>query len=516
MPRFASTVPAVLRQRVEESPDAVLVYFEGESLTYPHADTQSDHVAAGLLARGIGRGDRVAIAATNSPKWLLLYLATAKIGAVLVTLNVAYREREFTYMLGHSGARMLVCDTESAGFDFVPFIQALRPEIPTVEQIVFLGEEETEWKSLLAADTANDHVLNAEQQVQPSDPAIILYTSGTTGLPKGATLTHASLLASAAGQVERFDQSSSDVILGVLPFNHVGGVTCTITSSLVAGGGFSLLPRFHPDLVRRAMRETPISMFVGVPTMYKMILASGSPTRADEVRLCVVGGANLEPSLAKQVQTTFPNARLANLYGLSETSGACAISPASDSLEMVGRSIGIMLGNFEGRIVNDDREPLAVGEVGEFEVRGDCVAAGYWEMPDETSATFHDDGWLSTGDVASMTEDGHVMLVARKKEMYVRGGFNVYPAEVENVLASHPTVEMSAVIGMPDDTFGETGLAFVVPASDKSVDPSELLELCERTLAAYKVPSRIEVVESLPMTPAGKIRKVALKPTNGQ
>ncbi|WP_338751883.1 class I adenylate-forming enzyme family protein [Janibacter alittae] len=511
MSEAAPTIPAVLRQRAASTPDAVFVYFEGETLTYVGADHQSDQVAAGLLAWGITRGDRVAIAATNSPKWLLLYLATAKIGAVLVTLNVAYREREFTYMLGHSGARLLVCDAEDGDFQFTAFMDALRPEIPTVEEVIFLGGDEVGWQSLITTDPTHVGLPEAEAQVRASDPAIILYTSGTTGVPKGATLTQASLLASAAAQVERLEQTPSDVILGVLPFNHVGGLTCTLTSSLVAGGGFSLLPRFHPDLVRRAMQETPISMFVGVPTMFRMVLASGAPEGADGIRLCVVGGSNLEPALAEQVTSTFDNARMANLYGLSETSGACAISPPGDSVEMVGRSIGTMLGDFEGRIVDDEHEPLPPGEVGELQVRGGCVAAGYWEMPDETASAFGEDGWLSTGDVGSMTEDGHVMLVARKKEMYVRGGYNVYPAEVENVLATHPSVAMSAVIGTPDDTFGETGLAFVVPAADQTVDASELIELCRRTLAAYKVPSRIEVVESLPMTPAGKIRKVALK-----
>lgn len=511
MPRSAATIPAVLRQRAESTPDAVFVYFEGETLTYAQIDAQSDRVAAGLLTRGIGHGDRVAVAAANSPKWLFLYLATAKIGAVLVTLNVAYRERELTYMLGHSGARMLVCDTEAGGFEFVPFLEALRPQIPTVEQIVFLGGDESQWTSLIEAGSGSDEVRRAEAKVEASDPAVILYTSGTTGVPKGATLTHASLLASAAGQAERLEQTSSDVILGVLPFNHVGGLTCTITSSLVAGGGFSLLPRFHPDLVRQAIQETPISMFVGVPTMYKMVLATGGVEQADQIRLCVVGGSNLEPALAEQAKTTFGKARLANLYGLSETSGACAISPPGDSLEMVGQSIGTMLGDFEARIVTDDHESLPVGEVGELQVRGGCVAAGYWEMPEESAVAFGEDGWLSTGDVGSMTEDGHIMLVARKKEMYVRGGYNVYPTEVENVLATHASVAMSAVIGIPDETFGETGLAFVVPAAGQSVDTFELIDLCTRSLAAYKVPSRIEVVESLPMTPAGKIRKVELR-----
>ncbi|MBM7367006.1 class I adenylate-forming enzyme family protein [Gordonia hydrophobica] len=503
------TLGAVLADRAASAPDAPFIHFGGETVTYGQMRQRALRAATGLRAAGIGRGDRVAIAATNSPEWLVAYFATAQIGAILVTLNVIYREHEFAYMLGQSEATLLLCDETAGDFEFRPFLAELAPRIPSVQRTVFFGADGDDgWARMEASEP------DAEPEAAtPDDPAVILYTSGTTGEPKGATLTHASLLASAAMQAQRFGQRADDVLLGALPFNHVGGLTCAVGSSLVVGGAVALLARFHPDLVVDAAQRG-LTVFCGVPTMYRMLLASEAFAACDlsTVRLCVVGGSNLEPSLAEQVTARFGGPRLANLYGLSETSGACVISPEGDSLATVATTIGTPLDGVEGRVVSDDGAPLPPGEPGELQVRGACVAAGYWEKPTETAATFADDGWLSTGDVATMNDDGHVSIIARKKEMYVRGGYNVYPAEVENVLATDPTVAMCAVIGIPHRTYGETGYAFVVPAPHATVNVESLLEKCRRSLAAYKVPDAVEIVDALPMTPAGKIRKVLLTP----
>ncbi|GAA4670927.1 class I adenylate-forming enzyme family protein [Gordonia humi] len=503
------TISGLLAARARDTGDAPFVHFGGDTITYGEMDERSGRAAHVLRGLGVARGDRVAIAASNSPDWLVVYFATARLGAILVTLNVVYREHEFTYMLGQSGARVLICEEEAGGFAFRPFLDGLRPELPTVEHIRYLGDGDDSWNgSVAAAPEAAD-----DPTVTPDDLAVVLYTSGTTGDPKGATLTHRSLLASAAMQADRFAQTAQDTILGAMPFNHVGGLTCTVGSTLVAGGAVALLPRFHPDLVADRLARTPVSVFVGVPTMYRMLLGAPSFTATDlsGVRLCVVGGSNLEPALAHQVAERFAGPRLANLYGLSETSGACVISPPGDDLDLVSTSIGTVLDGAQARIVDDGGAVLAAGETGELQVRGACVAAGYWDKPDETAATFGSDGWLATGDVGTMSDDGHIAIVARKKEMYVRGGYNVYPAEIENVIAADPSVAMCAVIGVADARYGETGYAFVVPA-DAAVDVDALLDRCRRALADYKVPDGVEVVDALPMTPAGKIRKAALRP----
>lgn len=509
----SKTIGAVLAERAATTPDAPFIHFGDETVTFADMQARASIAAEALRAAGIGRGDRVAIAAANSPDWLVAYFATARLGAILVTLNVIYREHEFTYMLGQSGATLLLSDESSGGFEFRPFLSSLAPRIPTVQRTIFFGADGDDgWHAFTANGAADDSP--GDLAVAPDDPAVILYTSGTTGDPKGATLTHASLLASAAMQADRFDQSPDDVLLGALPFNHVGGLTCAVGASLVAGGSVALLPRFHPDLVVDAA-DRGLTIFCGVPTMFRMLLASSSFAECDlsSVRLCVIGGSNLEPALAEQVSARFGGPRLANLYGLSETSGASVISPASDSFELVDTTIGTPLDGVEARVVDDDGSELPHGQAGELQLRGACVAAGYWDKPAETAATFSDDGWLSTGDVATMSDDGHLAVVARKKEMYVRGGYNVYPAEVENVIAGEPTVAMCAVIGVPDATYGETGYAFVVPNPDSVVDVDRLLETCRSALAEYKVPDTVEVVDSLPMTPAGKIRKVLLEPS---
>lgn len=515
-----SSISAVLADRAAETPDAPFVYFGDQTVTYGELETRVNRAARALRRLGLGPGDRIGIASANSPDWIVAYLASCRIGTALVTLNVAYREREFVYMLNQSGARVLICDEVAAGFEFRPFLERICSRLPNLETVLFRGSTEAadSWSRFEAAgsgDSENvDDPHEDEATVTAESPAVILYTSGTTGDPKGATLTHRSLLASAWAQTLRLEQSPDDVVLGVMPFNHVGGLTCTIGASLLSGGAVALLPQFHPDLAAEAIEQRAVTIAVGVPTMYRMLLNSDSFATCDlaTIRVCVVGGSNLEPELAEEVRDRVGDVRLANLYGLSETSGACAISPAEDSFEQITSSIGTLLDGVEGRIVDDAGEALPTGEVGELQVRGAVVAAGYWDAPEATDAAFGADGWLATGDVGIMSTDGHISLMARKKEMYVRGGYNVYPAEVENVLSADPSIAMSAVIGVPDAKYGETGMAFVVPAPGSSIDEQHLLELCRRSLAEYKIPSRIEVVDSLPMTPAGKIRKVALQP----
>lgn len=522
LPAHPETIPAAFAAQVAQRPGAQFLHTDAGDVGYADIAGAVDRMATAWLQMGLAHGDRIAIAAVNSREWLVTYLSAVKIGAVLVPLNVVYRDREFIHMLNQSGTRVLVCDAAAGGFEFGPFVARIAPELQTLERTIFIGAgtdpadggpaNGVRWEDVEAIAPDAAALEAAESAVGPQDPAALIYTSGTTGTPKGAVMTHSSALASAAGQVLTFAQTADDVILGTMPWNHVGGITATVGTCLLTGGSVALLPRFHPDLVAAAIADSGVTMVVGVPTMYKMMLVSEAFKDLDvsSVRLCVTGGSNVEPALARQIAARFPGVRLANLYGLSETSGASIISPASDSLDTVLSTIGTALSGFETRIVDDNNAVLAAGMTGELQIRGGCVAAGYWDMPDATAATFGADGWLSTGDICSRSDDGHVTLLGRKKEMYVRGGYNVYPAEIENVLATHPSVAMCAVIGIPDAVFGETGCVFVVPAPGATVDPDALLELCRSTLAEYKVPDRVEIVDSLPMTAAGKIRKVEL------
>ena len=511
-----AVLPDLLSHAVGAHPEAPFLLYREQEWSYGDFQVAVDEFAAGLLAMGIAKGDRVAIAAPNSPEWLITWFATARIGAILVTLNVAYREREFDYMLNQSSAKMLVICARDGDFDFVAFVDQLRLRVPTVQHFVFVDGEGFEgsrsWSDIsTAVDTAT--LSGQIPSLAPTDPAVILYTSGTTGNPKGATLTHASILASAHAQAEHLNQSADDVSIGHMPLNHVGGMTCTVTAAMVVGGRVALLPRYSPQVALDAIDRYGVTIFIGVPTMYTLMMSLDefADAQTSSVRTCIIGGSNVEPALGQRILHTFEGARLANLYGLSETSGGCIISAADDDLDTLVATLGVPIGDFEIRIADNQNNPLPADSEGELHIRGACVAHGYWDSEEETRKTFLDGGWLATGDMARQTAYGRIALCGRKKEMYVRGGYNVYPVEIENVLSRHESVAMSAVIGVADGLHGEVGLAFVVPAGGQVVDPDVLLEHCRTQLARYKVPARIEIVESLPLTPSGKIRKVALK-----
>jgi acyl-CoA synthetase (AMP-forming)/AMP-acid ligase II len=501
---------AVLRTAAQRSPDRPFLLGEGAPVTFADLDGRADRCAAGLAARGIAPGDRVAVAGLNTVDWLTLFFGATRLGAAVVTLNVRYRETELEYMLGQSGTRLVVTPAELAGFDYRVLYAGLAARLPHLERVVFFGDDGPDgFGTLLATDGDVPDV-----PLDESTPAVVLYTSGTTGRPKGAVLTHGSLLASASGQQERQSTGPDDVLVATLPFNHVGGITCTIVHALVAGARVALVPAFSPTAALDAASEHRATVLAGVPTMYVLMLAELAKSDHDlsAVRIAVAGGSNVDPPLARAMAEAFPGAHVENLYGLSETSGACVISAADDDLATVCETLGTPLSGVEVRVVGPATgAEVPDGEDGELQVRGPSVAAGYWEMPAETTAAFRD-GWLATGDMVTRRPDGHLVLRGRLKEMFLQGGFNVYPVEVENVLAAHPGVALAAGIGIPDPVLGEIGMYFVVPR-DPDTPPSaeQLTAWCRERLADYKVPRRIEVRGELPTTPAGKIAKAQLR-----
>lgn len=484
-------------------------------VTFADLERRSRQVAAGLLKLGLQHGDRIAIAAPNMVEWIELFFGAVRVGLIVVTLNPRYRESELDYMINQSGARMVVSSARLPGFDFEAFYAGFRERIPTVEHFIFLDatRPEDDFERLPAQDSDVD-ITRREQAVRPSDPAVILYTSGTTGQPKGATLTHRSLLASGRAQVANYPGlSENDVYLGLMPMNHVGGLTCTITSAMLTGAKVVLQQAFSPSGALRALDAHGVTLFAGVPTMWMLMLADPliKDVAKDVVRYIIIGGSNVEPTLARQIAATFPNAALTNLYGQSEASGATVISPTTDSLENIARSIGLPLQGVQARVVGPGGSVLAAGEEGELQLRGESVAAGYWDMPEQTAETFQADGWLATGDMVKQEADGHVVLLGRKKEMFLQGGYNVYPVEVENVLTSHPAVAMAAGIGVPDPVLGEVGRYYITLRSGHEVTAEALIEFCKQKLADYKVPRQIVLADELPTTPAGKVAKAVLR-----
>ena len=519
-----TTYPAVLQSVCEDHGERIFLHAtsatRGElDMTYADLERRSRQVAAGLLGLGLRRGERVAIAAPNQSEWLELFFGAVRVGLIVVTLSPRYRESELVYMLNQSGARVVISSARVGDFDFESFYAGLRGRIPSVEHLLFLGasEPEQDFERLLGGH-GDAAIARHEQAVAAADPAIILYTSGTTGQPKGATLTHRGLLASGRAQVGNYPGlSESDVYLGIMPLNHVGGITCTITSAMLTGARVVLQQAFSPSAALRALDADGVTLFAGVPTMWTLML--GDPliegVAKDTLRCIIIGGSNLEPTLARRIADTFPQAVLTNLYGQSEASGATVISPVTDSLQAIARSIGLPLQGVQARVAGPDGSVLAAGQEGELQLRGQSVAAGCWNMPEPTAQTFLADGWLATGDMVMQEADGHIVLLGRKKEMFLQGGYNVYPVEVENILTSHPAVAMAAGIGVPDAVLGEVGCYYIVLRPGQQVSADDLIALCRQQLADYKVPRQIVLADELPTTPGGKIAKAVLRSNHG-
>lgn len=506
-------VAEVLRSAASKHPDKPYMFYQGKAITFKELDQKTDQLAGALLQDGFKRGDNLAIVALNQPEWLYTYFAAAKIGIGLVALNVRYRESEFNYMLNNSEAKGLVCIEALPDFNFKEFFHGFQKNVPGVEKYYFLGsgfEGSTTFESLLERDVDLDQVEKAKTKVTEDDTVIIIYTSGTTGKPKGTMITNKSILASAEATVDHFQITEKDRMIGVMPLNHVGGITCLVSTSLLAGGSIVLIPYFQPDLVLKAIEQYQGTIFGGVPTMYIYMFNHPDFEQYDtsSLRLCIAGGSNVEPKVCRAIEEKFPNGKLVNLYGLTETSGACVLSRLTDDTDRVAESIGVIIGDFQGRIVDENRQDLPIGEVGELAIKGDCVAKGYYNMEDETSA-FTPDGWVFTGDMACLDEEGYVYLKGRKKEMYIQGGYNIYPVEIENILTQHPKVQIAAVIGVPDPKLGEIGRCYIVPGDE--VDEDELKSYCRQYLADYKVPRQFVFVDELPLTPAGKVMKSTLK-----
>ncbi|MES9537101.1 AMP-binding protein [Actinomadura sp. NPDC000600] len=482
----------------------------GRNITLAQMDQRSDRIAGGLLRLGVRHGDRIAVNDHTTPDWLAIYFAAAKIGAVVVALSVRYRQSELAHILGHSGARFVFTVPATADVDLLDLLARIRDRTPEVEGTVTLGPGGALTLDDLEADPPDAAALAAaEGAVDPGHPVLVIYTSGTTGRPKGATLTHRGQLAAATAQARHMRLGPDDVLPVTVPLNHVSGITCCVLTALVARTRAVLLPAFSPREAARLFGTSGLTVWVGVPTMHTLLLRAPEFATADTsaVRLVVTGGANADPALLERLARAFPRATVMNLYGLSEASGAVVMTPWGSDRETTLRAVGRPLPGVQIKIVDGDGAETAAGQTGELLVRAPSLMAGYHAMPDQTARSITADGWLRTGDMARADGDGHLTLRGRRHEMFVQGGFNVYPIEVENLLMSHPGVALAAGVGVPDPVLGEIGRYYVVLTSGAETTARELRDFCAAAIADYKVPKQIIIRTGLPMTPAGKVQK---------
>jgi long-chain acyl-CoA synthetase len=476
--------------------DRPAVRLDETILTYADLDERSARVARLVRDHGVRPGDRVAIMLPNVPEFAVTYYGVLRAGGVVVPMNPLLKEREVAYYLADSGARLIFAGSACAA-------------------AASDGAQHSQTRCLLVDDAFAGAVAGAQPAAEvvdrdPDDTAVILYTSGTTGRPKGAELTHANLASNVDAATDLFLAGPDDVIFGGLPLFHSFGQTCGLNTAVSVGACLTLVPRFHPDRVLEVLARDRVTVFEGVPTMYVALLAATGRDRYDlsALRLCVSGGAALPVEVLRGFETAFGCVILEG-YGLSETSPIASFNhPDRDRKP---GSIGTPIRGVEMRVVDGDGGDVPDGEVGEIAVRGPNVMKGYWRRPDATAEAIQG-GWFRTGDLARVDDEGYFFIVDRKKDLIIRGGYNVYPREVEEVLYEHPAVEEAAVVGVPDAGLGEEIGAAVVLRSGANATAAELQEFVKSQVAAYKYPRRVWFLPSLPKGPTGKVLKREIHP----
>jgi long-chain acyl-CoA synthetase len=477
----------------EQHGDAPALRLDPIQLSYSQLDEMSAQAAALLRSRGVKPGDRVGLMLPNVPGFAVLYYGILRAGAIVVPMNVMLKRREIAYHLEDSGARLLF------SFEEAREEAAAGADEAGAEAIVLEGEGLVD---LLDAYEADPQVVATE----PNETAVILYTSGTTGRPKGAELTHANLDGNAQ-VVSRtlIEVGHGDVVLGALPLFHSFGQTAAMNASLRAGACLALLPRFDPGEALELMQSLGVTVFLGVPTMYGAILNHPERERYDlgSLRTCISGGQSLPVELLHGFEAAF-GCKILEGYGLSETSPVACQNPPDR--ERKPGSIGIPIEGVEMKIAGESGEELADGEVGEVLIRGPNVMKGYWRRPEATAEAIRD-GWLHTGDLGRRDADGYFYIVDRKKDLIIRGGYNVFPREVEEALYEHPAVREAAVVAVPDERLGEEVGAAVVLQPGAEATADDLQQHVKSQLAAYKYPRLIWFLDELPKGPTGKILK---------
>jgi malonyl-CoA/methylmalonyl-CoA synthetase len=489
-----------IRAAMPDDPSVPFLETADRTYSYGDLDRRSGAIGHGLRARGVGKGDRVAVQAEKSPQAIFLYLACLRIGAVYLPLNTAYTLSELDYFFGDAEPRVIVCDPARASE-----VRALAG----ARGAAVLTLDAAGRGSLI--DAAADRGDLAPVPCDPDDLAALLYTSGTTGRSKGAMLTHRNLVSNALALRESWSFTDADVLLHVLPIYHTHGLFVATNTALLAGARMIFLPRFDPDAVIPALARATVLM--GVPTYYTRLLARPDFTAhaARSIRVFISGSAPLleETFAAFEART---GQRILERYGMTET-GMNTSNPLHG--ERRAGTVGLPLPGVEIRVAGEDGTPLARGEVGILEMRGPNVFKGYWRMPDKTADEFREDGFFITGDVGVIGEDGYVSIVGRAKDLVISGGLNVYPKEVESLIDRLPGVVESAVIGLPHPDFGEAVTAVVVRHPDAGITEVDIITAARAELAGFKVPKMVLFVETLPRNTMGKVQKNVLRADYG-
>ena len=525
------TIPAMLRATAAEHAEREAVVDTSAEptvrLTYAEVKDRVDGVAAAVIAAGIQRGDRVAIWAPNCWEWIVSLIGLQSAGAVLVPLNTRYKGVEAADILRRSGARLLFTVEGFLGNDYVSMLRGAGEgdeasgELPDLERIVLLRDTGARPDGTLSleefvatgAEVPADEVTARINELTGDDLSDLLFTSGTTGAPKGVKLSHAQTLRAFGDWADIGGLRVDDRYLCINPFFHAFGYKAGIVASFMTGATLVPMATFDLDAVADLIEAERISVIPGPPTIYQTLLnhPGFDAERASTLRLAVTGAAVVPVELVERMRNELGFDTVVTAYGMTEASGCATICRREDSAETISTTSGRAFPGMEVQVVDDDGTPLPAGEAGEVWVRGYNVMSGYFNDLEQTAETLTPDGWLRTGDVGVMTEDGYLTITDRKKDMFIVGGFNAYPAEIERLLLGHPDVAQAAVVGVPDERMGEVGYAFVLPTHGTSPDPAEIVAWSKEHMANFKAPRYVEVVDALPLNASGKVLKFELR-----
>jgi fatty-acyl-CoA synthase len=516
-PLLGETIGVNLERTVAANPDrpAIISCHQGVRLTYADLNAQVDQLARGLIAAGLGIGDRVGIWSPNRVEWALVQYASAKAGAILVNVNPAYRVHELRYALAQSGCKMLIAAAQTRTSNYRVMVDEVYGELPDLQRIAFFDTDS--WGELIAGgdSVSVEQLRERSAQLDASDPINIQYTSGTTGFPKGATLSHHNILNNGYFVGEGCGITEDDRICVPVPYYHCFGM---VMGNLAATshGACVVLPseQFEPAAVLDAVQSEACTALYGVPTMFIAELDHPDFPSYDlsSLRTGIMAGAPCPIEVMRKVIDRMHMSEVTICYGMTETSPVSTQTGAADDLEHRTATVGSVMPHVEIRVADPETgRTLPRGTSGEFQTRGYSVMLGYWEDPDRTAEAIDAARWMHTGDLAVMAEDGYVKIVGRIKDMIIRGGENVYPREIEEFLYTHPEVADVQVIGVPDERYGEEIMAFVIARDGADVDGEALREFCRGKIAHFKVPRYISLCAEFPMTVTGKIQKYKLR-----
>lgn len=503
-----STIGATLRATAKRFPDRVYWTDGKDKMTFAELDRQVDAVCESLLGLGLKRHDRVAVWLPNGREWPLLAFACARLGMLVISINTRYKASETKYILQKSRAKALFMKREFYGIDYRALLAEIGPEesLPELQKIIEV-ESGLDGHRVSAAERAA-----AEALVSVEDPAFTVFTSGTTGYPKGAV--HAHIIQKNMHNIARaLHIESGDIVLGHMPFYHVAGLFSQMLLSAMLGCTLLTVAHWEPVTVAKLIAEHRVNIFGGIPTHFidiaDVIEKHGLDTSC--LKSAWIGGATVTPEIAMRAKNTTRVQALQCVYGMTETSATTTLSPFEDPIDVVCENKGKTVGNFEVRVVDPETgTPRQTGENGEIWVRGHLVMQGYLDDPEETAKVMTKDGFFKTGDIGRFDDAGYLQITGRMKDMFIVGGTNAYPAEIERFLLGIPGVRQAVVVGVPDYRLGEVGFAFIQREDGSALTAEELVTAARKGLADYKVPRRVEFVTEFPMTTTNKIQRGAL------